>query len=215
MSKIIVSVSGNTLEECLKALKGASYAELRLDLVQLNSEDIKTLMQQCQFWIVSVRETFLLKENYLQVFAAVMQNKPQYVDIDFEISDKSDIIPILDIVKKSGCKLMLSYHNYEQTPSEDFLEKTAKKMLTAGASMMKIVCMANSFDDNLMLSNLYKKFPDIIAFGMGEQGKMSRIASLFLGDGFAYAAPDHGAFTAPGQLRLSEMQQIAQLVNKS
>jgi 3-dehydroquinate dehydratase I len=215
MSKIIVSVSGNTLEECLKALKGASYAELRLDLVQLNSEDIKTLMQQCQFWIVSVRETFLLKENYLQVFAAVMQNKPQYVDIDFEISDKSDIIPVLDIVKKSGCKLMLSYHNYEQTPSEDFLEKTAKKMLTAGASMMKIVCMANSFDDNLMLSNLYKKFPDIIAFGMGEQGKMSRIASLFLGDGFAYAAPDHGAFTAPGQLRLSEMQQIAQLVNKS
>jgi len=213
MSKIIVSVSGNSLKECLLAVQGASYAELRLDQITLNSEEAGKLLQHCPFWIVSVREAFFQNPDYLKLFETVMGNNPQFVDIDFEIFERNELIPITRVVKSSKTRLMLSYHNFEKTPDEDFLEKMAKKMLTAGAAMMKIVCMANTIDDNLMLSNLYKKFPDIIAFGMGEHGKMSRIASLFLGDGFAYAAPDHGAFTAPGQLRLSEMQQIVQLVS--
>ncbi len=211
MSKIIVSVSGPSLDECLIAVQGASYAELRLDICILNAEEISMVMKHCPFWIVSVREAFLRKPGYMKIFEAAMNNNPAFVDIDFEIIDKTEMIALIAIVRSSKSRLMLSYHNFEKTPDEDFLEKKAKKMLTSGATMVKIVCMANSADDNLLLSNLYKKFPDVIAFGMGEHGTMSRIASLFLGDGYAYAAPDVGSLTAPGQLRFSDMKLIVQL----
>jgi 3-dehydroquinate dehydratase type I len=81
-------------------------------------------------------------------------------------------------------------------------------MFNSGADAIKITCMANDEKDGEILTGLYQKLPNIIAFGMGEHGIKSRIESMFLGNGITYAAPDNGKSTAPGQLTLSQMKEI-------
>ncbi len=210
MNKICVSVSGKNLVECIAALGNATFAELRLDLIVLNADEISQLMTRCPQWIITVRESFLSKPDCLVLFSETLKHQPLFVDIDFLLYENNVVKTCLDLLGKTQSKLMFSYHNFECTPPTEFLEKTTKQMFLHGAVMVKIACMVNEYEDNLLLMSLYDKFPDIISFGMGSRGKISRLAALFFGDGISYAAPDHGQSTAEGQLTYSEMLSIFQ-----
>jgi 3-dehydroquinate dehydratase type I len=72
--------------------------------------------------------------------------------------------------------------------------------------------MATSPDDNITLLSLLgwarqQKFP-LIAFCMGEMGKISRLATLALGGYMTYASPGRGRETAPGQISAFTLRQI-------
>ncbi len=214
MTRIIVSVSGNNFQESAKALEGAEYAELRLDLVKLTEEEIISLMQMCNNWIVAVRKEFLSISGHTQLFQIALNQKPMYVDFDFSLITVPHCLKLMQITKDAKCPLIFSYHNFENTPATEELEKITDKIFESGADITKIACMVNNEKDGERLSGLYNKFENIIAFGMGEHGVKSRIQTMFLGNGFAYAAPDFGNFTAPGQLRLSEMKELFNTKNE-
>jgi len=63
---------------------------------------------------------------------------------------------------------------------------------------------------NLVLNAIRftKDFGNIVAFGMGKLGRVSRLASLYCGAAFTYVAADSGQATAPGQFTRSEMEQL-------
>ena len=52
----------------------------------------------------------------------------------------------------------------------------------------------------------------LIAFAMGDLGKFTRVSSLFLGAPFMYVAQDFGQITAPGQVPLSEMRKLLEVL---
>jgi 3-dehydroquinate dehydratase type I len=57
-----------------------------------------------------------------------------------------------------------------------------------------------------------KKGKGIIAFCMGEQGRISRVMALLLGSYLSFAALDKGAESAPGQLTIGEMRQLQEIL---
>ena len=55
---------------------------------------------------------------------------------------------------------------------------------------------------------LYSIGKPVVSLGMGELGKVTRIASLMLGAEFSFASQDDGAETAPGQIPYSTMKEL-------
>ena len=74
--------------------------------------------------------------------------------------------------------------------------------------MAKIVTLVRVNRDNSKILSLYKNPGRLIAFGMGDLGKITRIVAPFLGAEFTYAAMDEGDPTAPGQIRYSRLKEF-------
>ena len=85
-------------------------------------------------------------------------------------------------------------------------------MAASGADVGKIVTTAHGFSDVLRVLHLQllaeqENFP-LAAFCMGEDGRISRAATLELGGVLTYAAADQASATAPGQLTVEAIKKI-------
>ncbi len=134
-----------------------------------------------------------------------------YVDIELR-TDDSLKGPLIKHAHKHGTKVIISYHDFNGTPSLDKLRNILIKQEKTGADIGKIVTMAQAPADCSTLLSIYcghdiSRFP-LIAFCMGEKGKISRIASLALGGPIIFASPSKRAETAPGQIPLENLRQI-------
>ena len=114
-------------------------------------------------------------------------------------------------------QVIVSWHNFDETPSADKLEEIFNEQYASGARIGKIVTMAKTSEDVLRVLSLQllaaeKDFP-LIAFCMGRAGIISRLATLELGGYMTYAAPDSGQATAPGQLQVSTLRTILQTLD--
>jgi 3-dehydroquinate dehydratase-1 len=107
--------------------------------------------------------------------------------------------------------MILSWHNFEDTPSIKFLQGTLDKAKPLG-EIVKIVTMAKDFSDNISILNLYKysKPNRLIAFCMGEKGQISRILCPIFGSPFTYASLQ-GLSTAPAQIMVKELRELYDL----
>jgi 3-dehydroquinate dehydratase-1/3-dehydroquinate dehydratase/shikimate dehydrogenase len=114
-------------------------------------------------------------------------------------------------------QVIVSWHNFDETPSAVELEEILNEQYASGAGIGKIVTMATTFEDVLRVLSLQllaqeKDFP-LIAFCMGRAGMISRLATLELGGYMTYAASDSGQATAPGQLQVSTLRTIMQTLD--
>ncbi len=123
------------------------------------------------------------------------------------------------LLKKGKTKVIFSYHHFTHTPSKRSLLNILKSMREDGADIAKIVTMATSPDDNITLLSLLgwarsHNFP-LIAFCMGEMGKISRLATLPLGGYMTYASLGRGKETAPGQISALTLRRISEQMGLS
>jgi len=136
------------------------------------------------------------------------ENLLPHVDaIDVEI----DTIIVKEIVASAHKKskpVVLSFHDFERTPSLDALERIAKIGRDAGADVVKIAAMCNSQDDVRTLTRftLDHAHEGVVVIGMGPIGITTRVLLPALGSLFTFAA--YGEGTAPGQLQLEDMAPI-------
>ncbi len=134
-----------------------------------------------------------------------------YIDIELR-TDDSLKAPIIKQARRHGTKVIVSYHDFNGTPSLDKLRNILKSQIKTGADMGRIVTMARVHTDCGKLLSIYcghdiSLFP-LIAFCMGELGKITRVASLALGGNLIFASPSRGEETAPGQIPLEDLRQI-------
>jgi 3-dehydroquinate dehydratase-1 len=103
--------------------------------------------------------------------------------------------------------LLISWHDFSKTPNASFLKTMAKKMRQFSKNI-KIVTTANSIKDTLNVLALYKsqKNTNLIAFAMGDYGRMSRILCTHLGSPYTYVSL--GKPIAPGQFSLNEIKSM-------
>ncbi len=139
--------------------------------------------------------------------------------IDIELSEGNDAIEEL----KSQCekrgnstKIIISYHNFQRTPSLARLKGIFKQCREFKPAVVKIVTYAVKPEDNLKVLSLIpyalRHSQEIIALCMGDKGRISRIVAPLLGNFLNFATLEQGTQSAPGQLTASEMRQINQLV---
>ncbi len=133
------------------------------------------------------------------------------IDIEYDAKNVDNIIRL--IKKRAEC--LLSFHDFQKTPSLDALKQVVNKELKLGADICKIVTTAQTFEDNMAVMRLYSEFPTIkmVAFTMGTQGFISRVMAPLIGAYFTYGAVNKGAESAPGQLPVSDMLAIYEMVN--
>jgi len=143
--------------------------------------------------------------------------KSGYVDaIDMELSFGTEKIGyIKSLAIKSDVKLILSYHNFEETPSEKFIVEKIKEEIKYGADAAKIAVMAKDQGDVLKLLNAtYNARTEIqnplITISMGSLGVISRLLGFVFGSDMTFAAGVN--VSAPGQIPMDEMRRYIETI---
>ena len=132
--------------------------------------------------------------------------------IDTEMSNGEAMVAEMKAAcRKAGCPLILSYHNFDETPDEAFI---LDRLVTAGklgADVAKTAVMPKTYRDVLtLLSATYTARTErldipIITMAMGEEGGITRIAGGLFGSDLTFALGK--ASSAPGQIPIADLRK--------
>jgi 3-dehydroquinate dehydratase-1 len=84
-------------------------------------------------------------------------------------------------------------------------------IIKEGADIVKIATTVQNKADAARILSLYEHYQSLVALGMGDEGKITRIASPLLGAPFTFAAPNTSK-TASGQMTDVEMSTIYKII---
>jgi len=149
--------------------------------------------------------------EYVQIIKDVAQlYQPEY--LDFEYFGHKDVFEqMLDFPN-----LVLSYHNFQETP--DNMMEILSELTSLTPKVVKVSVMAHTAQDVLDLMNFTRGFKTLnpeqeyVTISMGKVGKVSRITSDVTGSSWSFASLD--AASAPGQISLSNMVKIREILNE-
>lgn len=206
--------------------KGIDAYEIWLDCLakkDLHSENVEELVRHWKK--VSKKKLVIVckekKENgrfdrtqaeKVRILAAAAMGGADYTDIGIH-SGKKWIETLVRSKKMS--KLIISFHDFEKTPSAARLLSITKKMQALGADVVKIATFVNTTEDNQKLIDLALRLKQEkqkhVILGMGEKGMVTRILGQELGNEIQFVSLQ--VSTAPGQLTLDQALQLQNVVH--
>jgi len=218
--KTCVSIAETTPKKLIQtlkiALKKSDYVELRFDF--LKAEQIPQVLETVKKDLKKIVCTLRPKteggkfagneKERISILKLIAEYNPFLLDIEFNtMKQNKDLVKYL---KTTKTKLLISGHDFKKTPSLTELKKKLIQM-SKFSSNVKIVTTAKSTEDSARVLQLYSKKEKInlIAFTMGNPGRISRILSLYLGSPYTYVSL--GKPVAPGQFSLDEVKKIINL----
>ncbi len=133
--------------------------------------------------------------------------------VDIESSSARSRSGPFDAAKKSGRpRTVLSFHDLRGTPSAAGLRELCRRMIRRGPDVVKIVTRAQGWEDNFRILSLLPyarvRNQEIVAFCLGEKGKMSRVFAPLMGAAWTYACREKNRSSAPGQLTIRELREV-------
>jgi len=199
-------------EQCRRILNRAELAELRLDLLDLNKAQVRRLFSMPVKTIATCREGKSSDKERMELLETAIMSGASYVDIEIEMPAgmKEHLV---NLAKRNHCKVIISYHNFELTPPVRELRAIIKRCRESGAGIVKIACQVLNGEDSVNLMSLYSDEKNIISFGMGVDGLITRLAAPLLGAEFTYAAADNNSKTGPGQITTKEMKSFYKILS--
>ncbi|MBT3208022.1 MAG: type I 3-dehydroquinate dehydratase [Bacteroidetes bacterium] len=210
---LCVTIAERNFESCLSVIKNDKLYEIRLDKIILSNEEIEKLFKLPVMTIATCKTGgFFSNEECLNRLKIAIGTGAKYVDVEYESSENYRL-ELIELAKKNNCSIIISYHNFQQTPSTSELNEIATNCFKLGADIVKISTMINSNADNAKILSLYERTEKIISFGMGDKGKITRIIAPLLGAEFTYAAVSSSKTIAPGQLGKEEMLAVLNTLN--
>ena len=138
--------------------------------------------------------------------------------IDVEI-EKSGSQALIDGIRKAGCLVVGSRHDFKATPPKDDMVATLKKAQDMGADIPKIAVMPQSDSDVTALlcasSEFCENYADrpFLTISMGPRGMISRVACETSGSCMTFGAA--GQTSAPGQIQLKELKDVLSLIHRA
>ena len=196
-----------------KALKKSDYAELRFDFlkpIQVPDalELVKKNLRRCVCTLRPSSEggKFQGKEKErISILKLIAEYHPFLLDVEFSTLRKNKSLH--NYVKRTKTDILVSWHDFKKTPSVSALKKM-KKQMSRFSKFVKIVTNAKTINDSSNVLSLYNNSSktNLIAFAMGDNGRMSRILCLYLGSPFTYVSL--GKPIAPGQFSLEQVKKI-------
>ncbi|HFI0633092.1 TPA: type I 3-dehydroquinate dehydratase [Streptococcus suis] len=221
--KIVVPIMPRNLEEVeaidVGRLSEADLIEWRADY--LPKEEILTvapaIFEKCNgkeviFTVRTTREgghLDLADQEYVDLIkevAAIYQ--PDYIDFEY-YSYQSVFDQMLEFPN-----LVLSYHNFEETPA-NYLE-IMSELTSLSPAVVKMAVLAKSEQDVLDVMNYTRGFKTLNAeqtfatIAMGELGKITRIAGVITGSCWTFASLDE--VSAPGQMSLANTRKFLEIL---
>jgi 3-dehydroquinate dehydratase type I len=202
----------------------ADLIEFRLDYLEaLDYSELERLLEKMKLPVIfTVRrknEGGKFKgseEDRFKTLNNLIDLRPDFIDIELSSSFLNE--DFVDSAKKSGVRIIGSYHSFQDTPPTHVLLKKIDMAYRLGIDVVKIVTYAKEIEDNLIILSLhsaaekYLREMEIVTFCMGENGLISRVLCPLFGSKFTFAS--FGAPTAPGQISIQKMRQIQKLISE-
>ena len=154
------------------------------------------------------------EDDRVDQLCAAVRAGARYADIELR-TDAALRSRLIDVARDCSARVIVSSHDFTGTPPAAALQATLQQMVASGAHMGKIVTTATNADEALRVLALQQEagrlgFP-LSAFAMGEPGRITRLATLYLGGAMTYAALDEHQATAPGQLSVAHLRSLITL----
>ncbi len=222
--RVCVSIGRANIDDALAIADSVSshadVLEIRLDYLQVPvvSSFVNALNKPLLFTNRPAWEggEFTGNENQRMgpLLEAAAENSA-YVDLELLAPDYSHQ-QMRMALQESKTKLIISWHNFKDTPTREELVGRMALMQDKGADIGKIITMAHSHQDVQRVMQLQEvaerlDFP-LIAFCMGRPGVVSRVATCDLGGYMTYCAVSNEEATAPGQLSVGALREIYALM---
>ncbi|KAH6832966.1 dehydroquinate dehydratase [Perilla frutescens var. hirtella] len=194
-------------------LKGADIVEVRLDhLKSLDPRsDIEKLIKECPlpnlFTYRPIWEGGKYDGDEKTRFNALQLAMDLGADhIDIELKAAHEFKNFTSGNKPEKCKVIVSSHNYEYTPSAEELGDLVARIQAAGADIVKFATTAQDITDvaRVFQITVHSQVP-IIAMVMGERGIMSRLLCPKFGGYLTFGTLEEGKVSAPGQPTIDEL----------
>ncbi|MBA3006614.1 MAG: type I 3-dehydroquinate dehydratase [Proteobacteria bacterium] len=224
MIRICVSIARETVGEGLAVAESISSLA---DVIEIRLDRLKTI--SVAPFISQLSKPLLLtnrpiwegggfagdEELRIAPLLEGVQQGVSYVDLELKAPTSSHKA-LLEEVENSPSRLILSWHNFQETPTKAELVGRLAMIQDKGAHIAKIVTMAHDYHDVLRVLNLQEEAArmdiPLIAFCMGRPGVVSRVATVELGGYMTYCAAHEDEATAPGQLSVEVLRQIEALM---
>ena len=184
-------------------------AEIRLDRCHLGDDEIEDLFGNSDTPLIATcRIAEAGAEEAERVLSLAVRSGARFADLEIE-ADAGFSKRFRSLCEEFGTELIRSFHDFVSTPDREYLEQVAARCYRYGADIAKVVVTCRDDSDAGIVRSLYD-VPGIepsrlIAFGMGDAGRDTRIACLLQGAPFSYAAYDE--CTAPGQWNFQDMHR--------
>jgi len=217
--KICVSVPPKTVAEALNLIEKAEnqradFIEVRLDSLKKHNELANIANCSNTPLIATNRSTncqgnFSGSENERKkILLDAARNGFEYVDLELSTPRLKEIVGNL---RGMGVKPIVSFHDFDETPSLSQLNQVLKREIDSGADVCKIVTTARLMEDNLTVLDFVSKAgksAKMACFSMGDLGKLSRLLSPIFGAFFTIASLESRRKTASGQFTIQEMRTL-------
>jgi len=206
---ICVSLGEESYTDILMALEEVNFAEIRLDVSKITNAEIKSVFSCGKQLIATCREGFYNKYERLGRLIEAIHAGATFVDVETETDEEFRKV-VAEEAKLNDCKLIISYHNFDETPSLSEMCDVIDICKEQDADIVKLVTTARNKSDAAKVLSLYNRYNDtnLVAFAMGEAGLITRVACLFLGAPYTYAAISDDKPLANGQLSVEKMKIV-------
>ena len=175
---ICISISESSqLYPCIK--EGAQLVELRLDLIGLHPSELFSKIPDGIKTVVTCREGIYSEEERMDLLNAAIEKGANYVDMELESSEKF-VLGILPVAEAHGCEVIFSHHDFQGTPGIIELKSKMESCFERGGAIAKIATQIHTQEDVINLLYLYSHPGRKIILGMGDAGRITRVAAPLL-----------------------------------
>ncbi|KAL7090368.1 hypothetical protein ACP275_12G036200 [Erythranthe tilingii] len=198
---------------------GADIVEIRLDHLKSFDphSDIQKLIKECPlptlFTYRPIWEGGQYDGDENTRFNALQLCMKLGADhIDIELKAAHEFNKFLNGGKPEKCKVIVSSHNYDSTPSSEELGNLVARIQAAGADIVKFATTAVDITDVARVFQITVHCQSfqvpIIAMVMGERGLMSRILCPKFGGYLTFGTLEAGKVSAPGQPTIEQLLNL-------
>jgi 3-dehydroquinate dehydratase-1 len=145
------------------------------------------------------------------ITASIGSDGVDIVDIEM-CNEPSFIETVKKTAKTNNTKLILSYHNFTDTPDENFIHDKLVQAQAMGADIAKVAVMPMDYADVLTLLRATLKARSgavkvpIVTMSMGPEGRVTRLAGGLFGADITFAIGKTSS--APGQIPIGDLRQV-------
>jgi 3-dehydroquinate dehydratase-1 len=201
---ICVPIFEKNYESILEAAKnsinaGADLIELRIDAMDHpNPDEVSNIIKDVNYPLIATNR--MIEEG-----GSFKGSEAERTDILLATAKHADIIDIelqtdeeyLNKIVKASKSTIISYHNFEKTPSVDVLLKVVNQERKLG-DIAKFAVMPRNISDTLIVLNVLSQVKKTIGISMGDLGRYTRVVAPLFGSPITFASID--TISAPGQL---------------
>lgn len=211
-TSICVPIYEETYESALNSAKnairaGADLVELRIDAIK-NPDPDEVLKL-----IKDIKHPMIATNRRIEEGGLFDGSESERVEILLSAAKKADIIDIeletnneyINKIVKAANSTIISYHDFNKTPSVEFLLDIVEREKEIG-DIAKFAVMPNKISDTLVVLDVLSRVDNTVGISMGDIGRYTRIIAPLFGSPITFASLENRS--APGQINLESTMNI-------